>query len=214
MCRSSIVFRIIIVVLFHIVFVSSESSEYTSQQVIDSEWLEVFTAEELAAFFSQQPEAALQNNAVAIAATGSQEEVTGTDYIYEHVIDRVDSSDKCNPPSDALPVIVAVTNREALVGCHSFRQHLNPKWRTVFVLNRRVAKNFGIDEMVKNAGCDDTLGATLLMLSAARSSADVWHWTTRRRSCCPGQRSNFSIRTIVMYTPFLERTSTTRAWTQ
>ena len=74
-------------------FVSSESSEYsyTSQQVIDSEWLEVFTAEELAAFFSQQPEAALQNNAVAIATTGSQEEVTGTDYTYEHVIDRVDS---------------------------------------------------------------------------------------------------------------------------
>ena len=148
-------------------FVSSESSEYsyTSQQVIDSEWLEVFTAEELAAFFSQQPEAALQNNAVAIASTGSQEEVTGTDYTYEHVIDRVDSNDKCNPPSDALPVIVAVTNREALVGCHSFRQHLNPKWRTVFVLNGHVAKKFGIDEMVKNAGCDDTLGATLLMLN-------------------------------------------------
>ena len=74
MCRTSIVFRILIVVLFHTcsVFVSSESSEYTSsQQVIDSEWLEVFTAEELAAFFSQQPEAALQNNAVAIAAAAT-----------------------------------------------------------------------------------------------------------------------------------------------
>ena len=166
MFRSSTVLRSLFPLLFH-VLVSSQS--YASSQ-IDSQWLEVFTEEELAEFFSKQPDAALslqQNNAENVANPPEKAMTTTnapTKYIYEHVIDRVDSNDKCNSPSDTLPVIVAVTNREALVGCHSFHQHLNPKWRTVFVLNGDVARKFGIDEMVKNASCKDTLGATLLML--------------------------------------------------
>ena len=164
MFRPSTVLRILVPLLFH-VLVSSESSEHASNE-IESQWLEVFTEEELAEFFSKQPDAALalqQNNAEIMAAP-PEKVAAPTKYIYEHVIERVDSNDSCNPPSDALPVIVAVTNREALVGCHSFHQHLNPKWRTVFVLNGDVAKKFGIDEMVKSASCKDTLGATLLML--------------------------------------------------
>ena len=118
--------------------------------------MEVFSAEEIEDFFSQQPQAAIKV---------VQEEISsGLKNQYEHVIDRVDTKANCDPPSDALPTIVSITNREALVGCHSFHQHLSPKWRTVFVLNRDVAMNFGIDKMVENAGCKDTLGATLLML--------------------------------------------------
>lgn len=128
----------------------------SSQEMED--WLEVFSAEEIEDFFGQQPQAALQI---------VQEEISSGPkykYDYEHVIERVDMKATCSPPSDALPTIVAITNRESLVGCHSFHQHFNPKWRTVFVLNRDVAKNFGIDKMVENARCEDTLGATLLML--------------------------------------------------
>ena len=137
--------------------ISCPSCEALTSEEMES-WLEVFSAEELEDFFGQQPETALQ----AVQEEISSGPKYGSDY--EHVIDRVDMKAKCTPPYDALPAVVAITNREALVGCHSFHQHLNPKWRTVFVLNKFVAQNFGIDKMVEHAGCHDTLGATLLML--------------------------------------------------
>ena len=148
-------------------------------------WLDVFSAAEIHDYFSQQPQQALQIAKDEFTSSESpknenengngknlekpEEELIDNEsspkYKYEHVVRRVDSKARCKIPSDALPVVVATTNREALVGCHSFHRHLNRRWRTVIVLNEGVAKDFGIDKMVENANCDDTLGTTLLMLN-------------------------------------------------
>ena len=89
------------------------------------------------------------------------------DYDYDHVIDRVDSdSSACIPFEDdgTPPVLVAVSNREVYVACHSFEDYMSPKFRTVFVLYKAFAKEWRIDELVRDATCRDTMGATLLML--------------------------------------------------
>ena len=82
---------------------------------------------------------------------------------YEHVVSRVDSQ-ACPPRADSLPMLMAVTNREVTLGCHSFEQYLSPRYETVFILNEDFVNMWEIDKLVQSATCDQTLGAHILML--------------------------------------------------
>ena len=82
---------------------------------------------------------------------------------YEHVVNRVDSRE-CTPRANSLPMLMAVTNREVTLGCHSFEQYLSPRYETVFILNADFVNIWGIDKLVQSATCDQTLGAHILML--------------------------------------------------
>ena len=83
---------------------------------------------------------------------------------YEHVVERVDSVWECPQRTDELPVLMAVTNREVVLGCHSFEQYLSPKYETVFILNEDFAKLWEVGELVRTVTCDTSLRSTLLML--------------------------------------------------
>jgi len=82
---------------------------------------------------------------------------------YEHVVNRVDSRE-CTPRANSLPMLMAVTNREVTLGCHSFEQYLSPRYETVIILNADFVNIWGIDKLVQSATCDQTLGAHILML--------------------------------------------------
>ena len=82
---------------------------------------------------------------------------------YEHVVNRVDSQ-ACPPRANSLPMMMAVTNREVTLGCHTFEQYLSPRYETVFILNEDFINIWGIDKLVQSATCDQTLGAHILML--------------------------------------------------
>jgi len=93
----------------------------------------------------------------------SDNETAGENFEYEHVIARVDSQ-QCSPTDDSLPLLVAVSNRELLIGCHSFAEYLSPKFETIFVLNEEVVKVWGVDKLVENVTCEQTLGAHVFLL--------------------------------------------------
>lgn len=82
---------------------------------------------------------------------------------YEHVVARVDSV-KCPPRADSIPMLMSVTNREVVIGCHSFEEYLSPRYETVFILNKDFVDTWEIDKLVRSATCDQTLGATVLLL--------------------------------------------------
>lgn len=85
-----------------------------------------------------------------------------------HVVDRVDSQARCSPPKRHDPdtaVLLAVTTREIFIGCRSFEEYLSPDFRTVFILNEAVADEWDLDNLVRDAPCSKSLGATLLTLN-------------------------------------------------
>lgn len=90
------------------------------------------------------------------------------DYVFgEHVVERVDSVASCPTPDDYDPdtsVMLAVTNREIYIACHSWEEKFHPRFRTVIIVEERVADEWGLDELVRDVPCSLSLGATLMKL--------------------------------------------------
>lgn len=100
------------------------------------------------------------------------------EFEYEHLIGRVESPQNCPRTDESLPLLLAVTKRELLIGCHSFEEYLSPKFETIFILNEEVAKTWKVDELVENATCEQTLGARVFLLDNYGGE-----WLGRRVAC-------------------------------
>lgn len=103
-----------------------------------------------------------------VATPYGRSQLTGREYVFaQGVVDRIDSSSSCIPDKDYdedTATVLAVTNRENYIGCHSWDEYFSPHFRTIIVVNERVADEWRLDDLVRNVPCSRSLGATLLKL--------------------------------------------------
>jgi hypothetical protein len=61
------------------------------------------------------------------------------EFEYEHVIGCIGLPKNCPHTDEPLALLLAVSNLELVIGCHSFEKYLSPKFETIFILNEQEA---------------------------------------------------------------------------